>query len=291
MANDAPYSKIIAGTMTWGSWGKQLSKAEMIGLLHHCIELGISTFDHADIYGGYTTETVFGNAFEDSRISRDSLQLISKCGIQMVSENRNTKIKHYDYSKKHIIWSVEQSLKNLKTDYLDLLLLHRPSPLMNPEEIAQTLLNLLEAGKIKEVGVSNFKPSQIEMLEAYLPISTNQIEFSLTHTSAMYNGSLDDCLANKRISMAWSPLGSFFRADDKQVARIRKAIGPLLKKYSVSADQLLLAWLLKHPAKIYPVVGTTSKERIKQSIEATKVELELEDWFLLLEASAGHEVA
>ncbi len=277
--------------MTWGIWGKQLSKVEMAGLIHHCLELGISTFDHADIYGAYTTEADFGKAFEESRVSRESLQLISKCGIQMPSENRTTKIKHYDYSKKHIVWSVEQSLKNLRTDYLDLLLLHRPSPLMHPEEIAEALIKLKESGKIKKVGVSNFKPSQIAILETALPISANQIEFSLTHTNAMYDGSLDDCMANARTGMAWSPLGSFFKKDDKQVSRIKKTMQTLLKKYAITADQLLLAWLLKHPANIFPVLGTTSKDRLEMSVQATKIELELEDWFSLLEASAGHEVA
>ena len=125
-----PFSKIIAGTMTWGIWGKNLDKNQMIELMNHCLETGITTFDHADIYGGYTTEAAFGNAFGESRIDRKKIQLISKCGIQLVSENRSVKIKHYDYSKSHIIRSAEQSLKNLKTDYLDLLLLHRPSPLM-----------------------------------------------------------------------------------------------------------------------------------------------------------------
>jgi len=290
MANDAPYSRIIAGTMTWGSWGKQLSKAEMIDLIHYCIELGITTFDHADIYGGYTTEAEFGNALEDSRIQRENLQLISKCGIQLVSENRTTKIRHYNYSKKHIVWSVDQSLKNLKTDYLDLLLLHRPSPLMNPEEIAEAILYLKEVSKIRAIGVSNFTPSQIAMFEKFIPVSANQVEFSLTQNNAMYDGCFDDCIANKRMSMAWSPLGSFFKSDDKQISRIKKVMLPLLKKYAVTADQLLLAWLLKHPAAIFPVVGTTSKERLKKSLESTEIELELEDWFLLLEASAGNEV-
>lgn len=290
MVNNASNTRIIAGTMTWGSWGKQLSKAEMIDLMHHCVELGITTFDHADIYGGYTTEAEFGNAFEDSRIPRESLHLISKCGIQLVSENRTTKIRHYDYSKKHIAWSVDKSLKNLKTDYLDLLLLHRPSPLMNPEEIAEVLLDLKEAGKIRDVGVSNFTPSQIAIFETFIPVSANQVEFSLTQNNAMYDGCFDDCIANKRMSMAWSPLGSFFKSDDEQISRIKKVIPALLKKYEVTADQLMLAWVLKHPAAIFPVVGTTSKERLKKSLEATKIELELEDWFLLLEASAGHEV-
>ncbi|MBM1104952.1 aldo/keto reductase [Aurantibacter crassamenti] len=277
--------------MTWGSWGKQLSKLEMIQLIEDCFALGISTFDHADIYGGYSTETEFGVAFKESQISRENVQLISKCGIQLLSENRKTKVKHYDYSKKHIIWSVENSLKNLKTDYLDLLLLHRPSPLMNAEVIAESITQLKEEGKIKSVGVSNFTPSQIAMLESYFKVDANQVEFSLTKPSAMNDGSLDDCMINKRWSMAWSPLGSYFRENTEQVVRIKQAMKPMLDKYQVSEDQLLLAWLMKQPAFISPVVGTTSKIRLQKSIEATEVKLELEDWFSLLEASTGHEVA
>ncbi len=126
--NKIPFSKIIAGTMAWGIWGKKYNSNQMIELMHSCLESGISTFDHADIYGGYTTEFEFGRAFSESKINREKIQLISKCGIQMVTENRSNKIKHYAYSKEHIIWSAEQSLQHLKTDYLDLLLLHRPSP-------------------------------------------------------------------------------------------------------------------------------------------------------------------
>ena len=134
-----PFSKIIAGTMTWGIWGRNCSTEEMTALMHLCLESGISTFDHADIYGGYTTEAAFGKAFSESKINRSDIQLISKCGIQMISENRNNTIKHYSYSKDYIIASAEQSLKNLQTDYLDLLLLHRPSPLMQADEIAQAV--------------------------------------------------------------------------------------------------------------------------------------------------------
>ena len=131
------YSKIIAGTMTWGQWGKSLSKNDMMARLDHCLKENITTFDHADIYGGYTTENEFGHAFKESNIRREAVQFISKCGIQYMSNNRNNSVKHYDYSSKYIIWSVEQSLKNLHTEYLDTLLLQRPSPLMQPDDIAE----------------------------------------------------------------------------------------------------------------------------------------------------------
>jgi predicted oxidoreductase len=142
-----PFSKIIAGTMTWGVWGKNCTENEMIDLMHVCLENGITTFDHAAIYGDYTTENSFGGAFRESKISREKIQLISKCGIQTQARSG---IKHYDYSKEYIIWSAENSLKNLKTDYLDLLLLHRPSPLMQTDEIAEAIQKLEKEGKILE---------------------------------------------------------------------------------------------------------------------------------------------
>ena len=148
--------------MNWGVWDKNLSVKEMNYLINICLENIITSFDHADIYGGYTTEEQFGKAFSESKIERGNIQLISKCGIQMVSENRKSKIKHYNYSKEHIIWSAENSLKNLQTDYLDVFLLHRPSPLMVSDELAEAVLNLKSDGKILDFGLSNFTSSQTE---------------------------------------------------------------------------------------------------------------------------------
>ena len=290
MQNKKIFSKIIAGTMTWGSWGKNFSCQEMTALLRYCVQEGITTFDHADIYGGYSTEAAFGKAYDESEINRDEIQLITKCGIQMVHESRSNSVKHYDYSKEYIVWSAEQSLKNLKTDYLDLFLLHRPSPLMQAEPIAEAISTLLEEGKIKSFGVSNFSPAQIALLDTVIPVSGNQVEFSLTANQVMYDGALDDCSVRDRMAMSWSPLGSYFREDTAQTKRIQKAMEPMLSKYNATSDQLLLAWILKHPAKVYPVVGTASRKRLSASMEATKIELELEDWFVLLEASTGHEV-
>lgn len=276
--------------MTWGSWGKQFSESEMSDMITHCVSIGISTFDHADIYGGYTTEAQFGKALTASKINRDDIQLISKCGIQYLSENRNNKVKHYDYSKDYIIWSVEESLKNLETEYLDLFLLHRPSPLMHPDEIAEAITILKSDGKIRDFGVSNFTPSQMEMLSLRVDIDVNQIEFSLTARDAMHDGTLDYMLTNGIKPMAWSPLGSVFKEDTEQTRRIHKQLGELLDKYSATEDQLLLSWSLKHPSRIIPVVGTTNKKRLQQAINAAQIELELEDWFLILVAAQGHKV-
>lgn len=283
-------SEIIIGCMSWGAWGKQFSTQEMTNMLHFCVQQGNTTFDHADIYGDYTTETEFGKAFSVSGIEREHIQLISKCGIQYVGNTRDNKIKHYNYSKEYIIWSVEQSLKNLETDYLDVLLLHRPSPLMHPEEIAAAISKLQEQGKIIDFGVSNFTTSQVDLISSEIPVLANQIEFSLTQHLSMHDGTLDKMLQRNIQPMSWSPLGNVFREESEQTISIKKELQILCKKYNATEDQLLLAWILKHPSKCIPVIGTTNKERIKNANEAVKTELDLEDWFSLLVASQGHKV-
>ncbi|CAG2535108.1 MULTISPECIES: aldo/keto reductase [Maribacter] len=285
------YSRIIAGTMTWGKWGKQLSTAEMIALMNHCVENKITTFDHADIYGDYTNEEDFGKAFSKSSIKREDVQLISKCGIQFNVKERSNRVKHYDYNASYIISSVERSLKMLQTDYLDLLLLHRPSPLMDPSEIAEAIDKLKIEGKIKQFGVSNFSPSQIQLIEKEIQVEANQVEFSLSSNGVMNDGTLDDCVTFDRLAMSWSPLGSYFREDSKANLRIKTVLADLTKKYGATEDQLLLAWILKHPSTIHPVVGTATPQRLKLAMDAVEIDMELQDWFILLEANEGHEVA
>jgi predicted oxidoreductase len=276
--------------MTWGSWGKKLTTNEMEDMMHYCLAHQITSFDHADIYGAYTTEADFGNAFAKSGIDRSKIQLITKCGIQYAAESRENRVKHYEYSKEYIIWSAETSLKNLKTDYLDLFLLHRPSPLMQPDEVNEAIVSLQKAGKIKEFGLSNFSPLQSDLIASKTEVSVNQIELSLTASDSMYNGSLDHMTVNNITPMAWSPLGSYFRDNNEQSGRIKKCLQPLTEKYNATEDQLLLAWLAKHPAKIHPVIGTTNKKRIANSVAAMDIDLELQDWFIMLTESQGHKV-
>jgi len=283
-------SKIIIGCMAWGNWGKQLSSKEQTEMIQFCAENGNTTFDHADIYGDYTTERDFGKAFIKSGVKREEIQLISKCGIQLVGNVRDNRINHYNYSKDYIIWSAEESLKNLKTDYLDTFLLHRPSPLMQPNEIAEAITYLQESGKIIQFGVSNFTPSQVELLSNKIKVSVNQIEFSLTQHNAIQNGTLDQMLQNTIQPMCWSPLGSVFKEENEQISRIKKVLKTLSEKYRISEDAILLSWILKHPANVSPVIGTTNKERIKNANKALDIQLELEDWFTLLTESQGHIV-
>lgn len=283
-------SPIVAGVMNWGIWDKKLSTQEMTALIHMFLSQGISTFDQADIYGGYTTEAAFGKAFIASKLDREYVQLISKCGIKYPSDTRNYQLKHYDYSAQYIIWSVENSLKNLQTDYLDLFLLHRPSPLMQTDEIAKAIDALKTQGKIKSFGVSNFTNSQTELLQKNIKIAYNQIQFSATHFNAMTDGSLDYMQTNNIVPMAWNPLGSVFKEDSEQTRRLKKLLADLVIKYDVSSDILLLAWILKHPSKVIPVVGTVNLSRIPHLKKALSLSLSVEDWFSIWTESMGNRV-
>ncbi|MDQ6528865.1 aldo/keto reductase [Flavobacterium sp. LHD-85] len=284
-------SPIISGTMNWGVWDKNLTTKEMENMIQVSIENKITTFDHADIYGSYTTEADFGKAFHASKIDREKLQLITKCGIQMIAEKRpENKIKHYDYSKDYIIKSVETSLKNLKTDYVDVFLLHRPSPLMQADEIAEAVEKLKGEGKIIDFGLSNFTSSQTELIRQKTEVSYNQVQFSATHYEPMLDGSLDYMQTNGIRPLSWNPLGTVFREDTKQTRRLKKLFSVLLEKYHLGADTLLLSWILKHPAKVIPIAGTVNVARIQSLSKAVELEMDKEDWFAIWTESMGDDV-
>ena len=280
-------SRIISGTMNWGVWGVNHSRQDMSKLISESFDSGINSFDHADIYGGYTTEESFGDAFAETGINREDVFFISKCGIMYPSEKLPIKTKHYDYSENHINKSVDNSLKNLRTDYLDCLLLHRPSPLMDISVISDTVKRLIKSGKIKSFGVSNFTANQMNMFNGKLDISYNQINLSLTHLDNMFDGTLEYMQANDILPMAYSPLGSYFKEEN---GKIKKVVDKLKNKYGCSDYQILISWLLKHPSKVYPVIGTTKSDRIKNTLGSLKIEIDLIDWFELLEASVGKRV-
>jgi len=290
MNSENKLSKIIAGTMSWGIWDKNLSSTEMAHLMNLFVENQITSFDHADIYGGYTTEAAFGEAFKLSHLKREQIQLISKCGIQYTVESRNNRIKHYDYSKKYIVWSVENSLKNLQTDYLDVFLLHRPSPLMQADEIAEAVEQLKKEGKIKQFGVSNFTPSQMQLIHQKTKIEYNQIQFSATHFNPMIDGTLDFMQTNQITPMAWNPLGTVFREDSEQTRRLKKLFVRLVEKYEVGADLLLMTWILQHPSGVLPVAGTVNAGRIQLLKKSTEIKLDIQDWFEIWVESKGSKV-
>ncbi|RXM46200.1 aldo/keto reductase family oxidoreductase [Flavobacterium sp. YO64] len=283
-------SPIISGTMNWGVWDKNLTTKEMENMIQICVENKITTFDHADIYGGYTTEADFGKAFKASKISREKLQLITKCGIQMIAESRTNKIKHYDYSKEYIIWSVEESLKKLKTDFVDVFLLHRPSPLMQADEIAEAVEKLKSEGKIVDFGLSNFTSSQTELIRQKTEVSYNQVQFSATHYEAMVDGSLDYMQTHGIRPLSWNPLGTVFREDTKKTRRLKKLLADLVQKYGFGSDTLLLAWILKHPSGVIPIAGTVNIARIQALMKAVELEMDKEDWFAIWTESMGDDV-
>jgi predicted oxidoreductase len=288
--NKNTLSPIIAGTMNWGVWDKNLNTSEMESMIQICLENKITTFDHADIYGGYTTEADFGKAFASSKINREALQFVSKCGIQHLSENRPNKIKHYNYSKEYIIWSVENSLKNLQTDYLDVLLLHRPSPLMQADEIAEAVAKLKAEGKILDFGLSNFTASQTELIRQKTEIRYNQVQFSATNYEPMVDGSFDYMQIHNIQPMSWNPLGTVFREDNEQTRRMKKLLATLVTKYHFGSDTILLSWILQHPSKVIPIAGTVNIARIQSLIKAVELPLEKEDWFAIWTESMGHKV-
>ncbi len=287
-------SSPVAGCMRWGVWGASFSTNEYQEMIEACLQNEISSFDHADIYGGYTTEAEFGEALKANPSLRDQLKIITKCGIKMTSPNRPAHaIKSYDSSREHIITSVERSLENFATDHIDVLLIHRPDPLLDPAEVAETIELLKKAGKVLSFGVSNFLPHQADVLAGYTLLEYNQLEVSIIQPAAFTDGSLNNCIKHKMIPMAWAPLGGGVFTDETH-PRSRSIISTasaLSEKYNTGINEILLAWLHTHPSGILPVIGTTKIERLLQAKAAAAIRLSREDWFLLLEASTGSEVA
>lgn len=267
----------------------------VLAKIETCLEHGITTFDHADIYGGYACEEAFGRALKAQPALRERIELITKCGIMLHADARpKNRIKHYDYSRAHIVSSVERSLRNLGVERIDVLLLHRPSPLLAPAEVAEAVTALRSAGKLGYLGVSNFTPSQVSVLAAALdaPLVANQIELHPLRLDPFLDGTLDQCLERGITPMAWSPTagGRLFRADEPVAARVQSVLATLSDTYQASADQLLYAWLLQHPAGIVPVLGTNRLERIASAARSLAITLELQDWFAIWSAATGNEV-
>lgn len=223
-------------------------------------------------------------------IERDKIQLISKCGIVMDSKKKPSQLKYYNYEPDYILNCVDESLSNLKTDYLDLLLLHRPSPLLDPEKVAKVFETLKSQGKVKDFGVSNFSASQFDLLNQYFPLVTNQIEVSVNHLDAFYDGTLEQLMVKGLRPMAWSVMGNYFSENTDQNMIISNVLKELADKYDVEENQLLLAFILKHPAKIIPVIGTSKVETVRHLKKSLLIDLEAIDWFRILEASRGKQV-
>jgi predicted oxidoreductase len=276
-------SRIISGAWRWN-----LPEIEIEKLIDASLSVGITTFDHADIYGDHSNEEIFGNVLKKNPSLRKQMELVTKCGIKFNSAKRpKTWVKHYDTSKEHIVWAAENSLKMLNTDHIDLLLIHRPDPLLDPMEVAEAFSQLRQSGKVLHFGVSNFTPTQFEMLQAYLPfpLVTNQLEISLSCIDPLFDGGVDVLMKHKVSPMAWSPLGG-----GKLVSENKGELFSKAKQYNATDAQLSLAWLLRHPSNIFPVIGTTKPERIIESAKAIDIKMDRQDWFEMLKVVMGKEM-
>jgi predicted oxidoreductase len=292
MANMKPdFSRLIFGVWRIGDW--QMSAAEVGQLVEQCLDLGIDTFDLADIYTGYRCEERFGDALRTVPHVKSKLKLISKCGIALVSEARPAhRVKHYNTSRSHIVASADHSLQQLGAERLDLMLIHRPDPLMDADEIAEAFGLLRRSGKVANFGVSNFLPHQVDLLQSRLdePLVVNQVEVSLLRTEALFDGTLDQCQRNRTMPQAWSPLGGGRLAKESHYSKLGQVLARLGRELRATPEQLAIAWLLKHPAHIHPVLGTGKIERVRQLVAAQRLELDRQHWFELLEAATGREI-
>jgi len=287
------FSRIIAGAWRWNSIGTNAIEQ----LINTALDEGITTFDHADIYGDYSNEQSFGEVLARQPHLVKKMELITKCGIKLTSSKKpEHRVKHYDSSKGHIMLSAEASLKNLRTDHIDLLLIHRPDPLMDIHEVADAFTQLKKEGKVHSFGVSNFTTSQFELLQSALsfPLVTNQIELSLFCMAPLFDGTVEHLYRQKASAMAWSPLGGgrTFIAEDEVSRRITAKVSELSNKYNnATTTQFFLAWLLKHPSNIFPVVGTSKPERLREAAKSIDLKLETQDWYEMLKAVRGTDVA
>jgi predicted oxidoreductase len=276
-------SDIVVGTMRWGIWDANFKTSDYQRMIEKSLELGFTTFDHADIYGDHTTEAEFGEVLKSHPELREQMEIVTKCGILRVCDNKPQHyIKAYDSSKEHILQSAEDSLRQLGTDYIDVLLLHRPDFLMNPDEIGEAFELLYRSGKVRSFGVSNFTKSQIEMLSESVPVGTHQLEISVKALQAFSDGTLDQCTKDGIVPMAWSPLGG---------GDLPEALVEELKKWAdefgTTPQVIALAWLMQHPAGILPVIGTTKEDHLVKSKEALSIKLDRQQWYSIYQASTG----
>lgn len=283
----------IVGCMRWGVWGAKFNKIQYETIIQECLNIDITVFDHADIYGDYTTEAEFGQVLKNNSSLRGKMHLITKTGIQMLAPNRPLHaIKSYNTSAAHLIQSVEQSLENLQTDYIDTLLIHRPDILLDPMEVAEAITHLKKSGKVKYFGVSNFNTHQVALVTSAINIECHQVEVSVTALSAFSNGIIEQCQLNNIAVQAWSPLGNgLFEEKNERNGHILAEAKKIAVRYDVGISEILLAFLYAHPANIIPVIGTTKIERIKEAKAAKHINLEREDFYRLWTASTGKEVA
>lgn len=281
-------SRIIAGMMRLGDWS--MSAQQRLRFIEQCVELGVSTFDHADIYGGGVVETLFGEALANNVGLKQHIQIITKCGIQLPNAS---KPKHYDLSGQHIKNSVNNSLQKLGVEKIDLLLLHRPSPLMDFDELATTFHDIRATGKVLHFGVSNFTPTQFAALNRRFPLATNQVEFSPLKLNPLDDGQFGQLQDLNIRPMIWSALagGQIFSANSAHTQRICQEFTRAGQELGLSTAGAIYAWIMRLPCKPVLITGSGRIQAIVEAVAASQVEMSALMWFELLETIRGFEVA
>lgn len=279
---------IVAGLWRLADW--QLDVPARVRWIEQALELGITCFDHADIYGDYRAESLFGEALKAAPALRRRMRIITKCGIRLRSASPPCRIDHYDADPGYVRGQVEQSLRNLHVEQLDLVLIHRPDYLMDADALADTFRALTHEGKVARWGVSNHSASQFALLHARHPLAANQIELSPLATAALDDGTLDQAQQLGLPPMVWSPLagGRLFTGTDAQATRVRAEMTRIAARLGVSLTTLAFAWLLRHPSHPMPITGSRRIDRLREAVAALDVELDAEDWYAILVASRGH---
>lgn len=291
-------SDVMVSQLVYGVWrladDSNTSLGHVRSKIDRCLDQGITSFDHADIYGDYRCEALFGTALKAEPSLRQRMQLISKCDIAITSDNfPNRRVKFYDTSPAYIEASLEQSLLNLNTDYLDSLLIHRPDPLMDYAQTGACLDALIDSGKIRSAGVSNFEAEDWRLLQMHMrhPLVTNQVEMSVLQRDAFTNGSLSAMQRDGMRAMAWSPLaGGAIFGDSAAAMRVRPLLEAVASDFSGRIDLAAAAWLLQSPANVAVVMGTNNLDRISGLSDALNVSIDRETWFEIWTAAAGQEV-
>ncbi|MCB2380784.1 aldo/keto reductase [Shewanella sp. SR1] len=288
------FSEFVAGFWRMESW--DMTPMQRLSLIEQYLELGVTTMDHADIYGQYQCETLFGEALALKPALRQQMQMVSKCGIKPAFACRPERyVNHYDTSYEHIIASVEHSLKQLNTDYLDLLLIHRPDPLMDADAVAEAFKILKQAGKVQHFGVSNFTNAQFFLLQSRLdaPLVTNQVELSPLAMSTLHDGTLDLCQQRRIRPMAWSCLagGKIFETTNPQAVRLHQTLKLIAEQVGAQdISQVIYAWVRMLPSRPVPLIGSGNIERIKSAVASNEIQLDRQQWFSIWQASMGHSV-
>ena len=292
LSNHGPdVSRVVAGLWRIGDWN--MTPQKRLAFVEQCIELGVTTFDQADIYGNYSAEAIFGEAIALSPSIRGKIEIISKCGIKLTSDNRpDYKLKYYDTSASHILSSVDRSLNDMNIEYLDMLLIHRPDPLMCFDELADTFSRLKSAGKVRSFGVSNFTRHQFEVLNKKFPLVTNQVEFSPLHIKPMQDSTFDGLQGMNIHPMIWSALagGQLFNSENEAVVRIGEAISAVATELGASFSSVIYAWIFRLPSHPIVLTGSGRIRVINEAVDASGISLTREQWFSILAAIEGKEV-